>query len=144
MSEIINLNKESFDKVTSSGTNTQIIDFWAPWCGPCKALTPVLEEVSQEMGDKVEIYKVNVDDNTDLAQEHGVQSIPTMLVYKMALFLKQSYRFKNQRRTYRYCKFLNPTDFITFRLLKTSQLVFRIPKFSKMCMLEVKKSLLSF
>lgn len=82
MSEIINLNKESFDKVTSSGTNTQIIDFWAPWCGPCKALTPVLEEVSQEMGDKVEIYKVNVDDNTDLAQEHGVQSIPTMLVYK--------------------------------------------------------------
>ena len=82
MSEIINLNKESFDKVTSSGTNTQIIDFWAPWCGPCKALTPVLEEVSQEMGDKVEIYKVNVDDNTYLAQEHGVQSIPTMLVYK--------------------------------------------------------------
>ena len=82
MSEIINLNKESFDKVTSSGTNTQIIDFWAPWCGPCKALTPVLEEVSQEMGDKVEIYKVNVDDNTDLAQEHGVQSIPTMLFYK--------------------------------------------------------------
>ena len=82
MSEIINLNKESFDKVTSSGTNTQIIDFWAPWCGPCQALTPVLEEVSQEMGDKVEIYKVNVDDNTDLAQEHGVQSIPTMLVYK--------------------------------------------------------------
>ena len=80
MSEIINLNKESFDKVTSSGTNTQIIDFWAPWCGPCRMVAPVV--VSQEMGDKVEIYKVNVDDNTDLAQEHGVQSIPTMLVYK--------------------------------------------------------------
>jgi len=82
MSEIINLNKESFEKVTSSGSKTQIIDFWAPWCGPCKALTPVLEEVSTELADSVEVYKVNVDDNTELAQEHGVQSIPTMLIYK--------------------------------------------------------------
>ena len=82
MSEIINLNKESFEKVTSAGIKTQIIDFWAPWCGPCKALTPVLEEVSTELADSVEVYKVNVDDNTELAQEHGVQSIPTMLIYK--------------------------------------------------------------
>ena len=82
MSEIINLNKESFEKVTTSGSKTQIIDFWASWCGPCKALTPVLEEVSTELADSVEVYKVNVDDNTELAQEHGVQSIPTMLIYK--------------------------------------------------------------
>ena len=82
MSEIINLNKESFEKVTTSGSKTQIIDFWAPLCGPCKALTPVLEEVSTELADSVEVYKVNVDDNTELAQEHGVQSIPTMLIYK--------------------------------------------------------------
>jgi len=82
MSELINLNKQSFDKVTSSKDKTLIIDFWAPWCGPCKALTPVLEELSSEMSDLVEVYKVNVDDNTELAQEHGVQSIPTLLVYK--------------------------------------------------------------
>ena len=82
MSELINLNKESFEKVTSSKDKTLIIDFWAPWCGPCKALTPVLEELSSEMSDSVGVYKVNVDDNTELAQQHGVQSIPTLLVYK--------------------------------------------------------------
>jgi len=82
MSELVNLNKESFDKVISSKEKTLIIDFWAPWCGPCKALSPVLEELSSEMSDQVGIYKVNVDDNTELAQEHGVQSIPTLLVYK--------------------------------------------------------------
>ena len=77
MSELVNLNKESFEKVTSTNDKALIIDFWAPWCGPCKALTPILEELASEMGDLVGVYKVNVDDNAELAQEHGVQSIPT-------------------------------------------------------------------
>ena len=82
MSELVNLNKESYNKAISSGEKTVMVDFWAPWCGPCKALTPILEEISSEMSEQVGIYKVNVDDNTELAQEHGVQSIPTLLVYK--------------------------------------------------------------
>ena len=81
MSELINLNKESFNKAVND-TKPTLVDYWAPWCGPCLALAPILEEIANDLGDSVGIYKVNVDENTDLAQEHGVNSIPTILVYK--------------------------------------------------------------
>ena len=59
-----------------------VVDFWAEWCGPCKAIGPALEELSDEMDGKVKITKVNIDENPDIAAQYGVRSIPTLLLFK--------------------------------------------------------------
>ncbi len=75
------LNKDTFEETVSSASTPLVVDFWAPWCGPCKALGPVLEEVAGELGDKAKVCKVNIDDNQELAVSLGIQSIPTLFFY---------------------------------------------------------------
>lgn len=77
---IVNATDQTFAAETSTGVT--LVDFWAPWCGPCRMIAPVLEEIDQEMGDKVKIVKVNVDENPETAGKFGVMSIPTLLVFK--------------------------------------------------------------
>lgn len=59
-----------------------LVDFWASWCGPCRMVAPVLEEVARDYGEKLKVVKVNVDDNPDTSSQYGVMSIPTMIIFK--------------------------------------------------------------
>ncbi|PMC37103.1 thioredoxin [Bacillus sp. UMB0899] len=77
---ITNVTDQTFSGETNEGV--VLVDFWAPWCGPCKMIAPVLEELDSDMGDKVKIVKVDVDENQETAGKFGVMSIPTLLVLK--------------------------------------------------------------
>ncbi|MGN7308843.1 thioredoxin, partial [Bacillus subtilis] len=78
---IVNVSDQSFNAEVE-GEGTVLVDFWAPWCGPCKMLAPILEELSTEVGDAVKIAKVNVDENPESASRFGVMSIPTLIFFK--------------------------------------------------------------
>jgi thioredoxin 1 len=79
MSEPIHVTDAAFEKAVLQNPLPVIVDFWAPWCGPCKMVSPMLEKISQELGDKLVIAKVNTDENPQWATQYGVQGIPTML-----------------------------------------------------------------
>lgn len=83
MSEkIANLTTESFKSAITTSATPVLVDFWAPWCGPCKAIAPVLEELANELDGKLKIAKVNIDDHDAVAAEYGVRAIPTMILFK--------------------------------------------------------------
>jgi thioredoxin 1 len=79
---IQNITDAQFEELVLKSTEPVLVDFWAEWCGPCKALAPKLQEVAQEMDGKVKIMKINVDENRDQATKFGVRGIPTMIIFK--------------------------------------------------------------
>ncbi len=82
MGNLAQVNNSNFESLVMKAATPVVVDFWAEWCGPCKALGPVLEEIAQEMGQKVNIVKINVDENPELAHRFGIRGIPTMIFFK--------------------------------------------------------------
>jgi len=82
MGSITQLTDATFEEEIGSAAEPVLVDFWAEWCGPCKAIAPILEEVASEQDGKVRVAKVNVDENPNLAMKFNVMSIPTMIVFK--------------------------------------------------------------
>src|SRR6266700_411408 len=80
--KIVHVTDGSFESEVLKADTPVLVDFWAPWCGPCKAIAPILEELAVEFDGKEKIAKVNIDDNDAVAAEYGIRAIPTMLLFK--------------------------------------------------------------
>ncbi|MEY4166040.1 MAG: hypothetical protein RLZ84_1199 [Actinomycetota bacterium] len=78
---IVTLTSSTFDETVNASTKPILVDFWAEWCGPCKMIAPILEQIASENGDDITIAKLNVDDYGDIAGRFSVMSIPTMIVF---------------------------------------------------------------
>ncbi len=79
---IVNVSDESFDTDVLKASGAVLVDFWAPWCGPCKQIAPVLDEIAESMQDKVTIAKINIDDNPNTPGKYGVRGIPTLMLFR--------------------------------------------------------------
>ncbi len=79
---ILTLSETTFDESIGAAETPVVVDFWAEWCGPCKMIAPVLEEIAREHGDTLQIAKLNVDENPNVARRYDVMSIPTLLVFR--------------------------------------------------------------
>ena len=78
----INVTDENFDNEVLKSSKPIIVDFWAEWCGPCKAIAPSLEELSEEMSNKLKVVKINVDENPSTSQAYSIRSIPALMIFK--------------------------------------------------------------
>ena len=79
---VTSIDDKDFQQVVLEASTPVVVDFWAPWCGPCRMVSPIVEELSTEYGEKVRFAKLNTDDNEMVAMQFGIQSIPTLIIFK--------------------------------------------------------------
>jgi len=94
---IVTLTHANFDAEVLKSANPILVDFWAEWCGPCKMLAPILDELATEYNGKIKIGKVNIDEHQELAAKFGIRSIPTLLLFKQGQVAEQLVGLRSKR-----------------------------------------------
>jgi thioredoxin 1 len=79
---IIQVTDDDFEEVVLRSSEPVLVDYWAEWCGPCKVITPLLDEIAAEYGDKIKVAKLNIDDNPATPPKYGIRGIPTLMLFK--------------------------------------------------------------
>jgi len=95
MSDLTAVGTDNFEKEVLQADGTVVVDFWAEWCGPCRALTPVLEKVAGDFNGQVKVVKCNVDDNQAIAVKYGVRGIPNLIFFRNGQIVGQAVGFMN-------------------------------------------------
>src|SRR5947207_13698493 len=94
---IINLTEANFNEEVLKSSTPVLVDFWAEWCGPCKMIAPILDELASEYDGKVKVGKVNIDDHQSIATQYGIRAVPTLLVFKYGEVEEQVIRMRSKR-----------------------------------------------
>jgi thioredoxin 1 len=93
MGKVLSVDRQTFQTEVMNASIPVLVDFWAPWCGPCRMVAPVMEELAAELTDKLKVVKINVDENADLASQYNVMSIPSIMLFKNGQVVEQMMGF---------------------------------------------------
>ena len=96
MADIKHITKDNFNELVIDSKTPVLVDFFATWCGPCKMLSPIIEQVAEEMGDKVVVAKLDIDECMEIAQEYGIMSVPTLVLFKEGAEVSRNIGFRGK------------------------------------------------